>query len=109
MRSTCIAGGVSARFVGLFEAWRTVRRGCHEGLAHFTQPFFQASQMSLIFTALWITAPTIAKRITDRIDESFKPEVAKQAAYYDHRAKLCNKPIHHFEAFVAKVMFVQVR
>lgn len=44
----------------------------------------------------------------DRIDESLKPEIAKWAANYDHRLKLGNKPIYHLEAFVAKVMFVQV-
>jgi hypothetical protein len=51
---------------------------------------------------------TVAKRITDRLDESLKPEVIKWAANYDHRLKLGNKPIYHLEAFVAKVMFIQV-
>lgn len=52
---------------------------------------------------------TVTKRITDRIDESLKPEVVRWAANYDHRLKLGNKPIYHLEAFVAKVMFIQVR
>lgn len=50
---------------------------------------------------------TVTKRITDRIDESLKPEVVRWAANYDHRLKLGNKPIYHLEAFVAKVMFIQ--
>jgi replication factor C subunit 3/5 len=50
----------------------------------------------------------VAKRLMDRIDESLKPEIAKWAAHYDHRLKLGNKPIYHLEAFIAKVMFVQV-
>lgn len=35
----------------------------------------------------------------DRVDEQLKAEVARWAAYYDHRLKLGNKPIFHLEGW----------
>jgi len=39
-----------------------------------------------------------------KLDDSLKPEVLLQAAFYEHRLNLGSKPIFHIEAFVAKVM-----
>ncbi|KAH8918971.1 DNA clamp loader [Atractiella rhizophila] len=53
-----------------------------------------------------IVISTLAKRLTERVDEALKPEIIHWAAHYEHRVVQGNKPIFHIEAFVAKIMSV---
>jgi hypothetical protein len=39
----------------------------------------------------------LARRLTERIDEDVKGDVAYWAAFYEHRVRLGSKPIFHLE------------
>lgn len=52
---------------------------------------------------------TLAFELMKRVDASMKLEVIRQAAFFDHRLRMGNKPIYHLEAFVAKFMSLYKR
>lgn len=47
---------------------------------------------------------TLAVSVAEKLEDSLKPMVFHEAAYYEHSLLLGNKPIFHLEAFAAKVM-----
>ncbi|KAJ2766454.1 Replication factor C (RF-C) subunit [Coemansia nantahalensis] len=51
----------------------------------------------------------VALHLIGEVDEALRPEVARQAAFYEHRLQTGQKAIVHLEAFVAKFMSVYKR
>lgn len=47
---------------------------------------------------------TLANALSKKLDDELKHEVAKWAAFYEHRMQLGSKEIFHIEAFIAKFM-----
>lgn len=44
-----------------------------------------------------------------RVDDEIRHKIIREAAFYEHRMQLGNKPIYHLEAFVAKFMAIYKR
>jgi replication factor C subunit 3/5 len=51
----------------------------------------------------------LVQQLVTNCDGSLKAEVARMAAFYEHRLQRGNKVIYHLEAFVAKFMSVYKR
>ncbi|PVF93607.1 P-loop containing nucleoside triphosphate hydrolase protein [Serendipita vermifera] len=51
-----------------------------------------------------VVLKTIAERVTDKVDESIKPDVLHWAAFYEVRMRVGQKKIFHLEAWVVKTM-----
>ena len=47
---------------------------------------------------------TLTLMLIDKVPEPLKPDIAVQAAFYEHRMLMGQKDIFHIEAFVAKIM-----
>ncbi|KAI8321322.1 P-loop containing nucleoside triphosphate hydrolase protein [Martensiomyces pterosporus] len=52
---------------------------------------------------------TVALQLVDGVDQKLKPEVVRQAAFYEHRLQSGQKAIVHLEAFMAKFMSIYKR
>ncbi|KAJ2785233.1 Replication factor C (RF-C) subunit [Coemansia javaensis] len=72
-----------------------IRKQLYEVLAHCIPPSTVLKVMAL--------------HLVDHVGEALKPEVARQAAFYEHRLQTGQKAIVHLEAFVAKFMSVYKR
>ncbi|RKP11115.1 P-loop containing nucleoside triphosphate hydrolase protein [Thamnocephalis sphaerospora] len=52
---------------------------------------------------------TLAFELMKNVDDQLKPDIAEQAAFFDHRLRCGQKAIFHLEAFTAKFMSIYKR
>ncbi|KAJ2297999.1 Replication factor C (RF-C) subunit [Coemansia sp. RSA 2706] len=74
---------------------QAIRKQLYEVLSHCIPP-------STLFRV-------VAAQLIDGVAEQLKPEVARHAAFYEHRLQTGQKAIVHLEAFMAKFMSVYKR
>ena len=63
----------------------------------------------VFYTMKFLFIKGLVQELLTNCDGSLKAEVARMAAFYEHRLQRGNKVIYHLEAFVAKFMSIYKR